>query len=93
MASKTRKRLTRFILIPVIVLLLLVGIAIGILYSQQQRLVELAVKELNRRLPGQLAIGGSEISLFQNYPYISIALNKVQFYPDKQPGTRPIYEA
>ncbi len=99
MASKTLqklhtlKRLCRFILIPVVVLLVLVGIAVGILYSQQQRLVDLAVKALNKKLPGQLAIGGSEISLFQNYPYISIALNKVQFYPDKQPGTRPIYEA
>lgn len=99
MALKTRKRLhtlkkvLRFILIPVVVLLLLVGIAAGILYSQQQRLVEMAVEKLNKQLPGQLAIGSSEISLFQNYPYISIALNKVQFYPNKQPGTRPIYEA
>ena len=93
MASKTLKKLLRFILIPVVVLLLLVGIAAGILYSQQQRLVELAVKELNKQLPGQLAVGGSEISLFQNYPYISIALNNVQFYPNKQPGARPIYEA
>jgi len=33
MASKTLKRLIRFILIPVVVLLLLVGIAAGILYS------------------------------------------------------------
>ena len=91
--GKTLKRLFRIILIPVVVLVLLVGIAAGILYSQQQRLVELAVKELNKRLPGQLAVGGSEISLFQNYPYISIALNKVQFYPNKQPGAPPIYEA
>jgi AsmA-like C-terminal region len=93
MASKTLKKLLRFILIPIVVLLLLVGIAAGILYSQQQRLVELAVKELNKQLPGQLAVGASEISLFQNYPYISIALSKVQFYPNKQPGARPIYEA
>jgi hypothetical protein len=48
MASKTLKRLLSFILIPVVVLLVLVGIAAGILYSQQQRLVELAVKELNK---------------------------------------------
>jgi AsmA-like C-terminal region len=99
MASKTSKKLhtlkkvLRFILIPVVVLLLLVGIAAGILYSQQQRLVELAVEKLNKQIPGQLAIGSSEFSLFQNYPYISIALNKVQFYPNKQPGVRPIYEA
>src|SRR5262249_19550908 len=93
MKPKTRKRLLRFIFIPVIVLVLLVGVAFALLYSQQQRLVGLAVKELNKKFPGELAIGGIEFSLFQNLPYISIALNKVQFYPNKQPGTAPIYEA
>src|SRR6201996_2096880 len=93
MTPKTRKRLLRLIFIPVIVLVLLVGVALALLYSQQQRLVGLAVSELNKKFPGQLAVGGSEISLFQNLPYISIALNKVQFYPNKLPGTAPIYEA
>jgi len=93
MRPKTRKRLLRLIFIPVIVLILLVGVALALLYSQQQRLVGLAVKELNKKFPGELAIGGSEISLFQNLPYISIALNKVQFYPNKLPGTAPLYEA
>jgi uncharacterized protein involved in outer membrane biogenesis len=72
---------------------LLVGIALGILESEHQRLVELAVKELNKRLPGELTIGGSDISLFQNFPYVSIALNQVKFYPNKQAGARPICEA
>ena len=93
MSPKTRKRLIRFILFPIVGLLILIGIAIAILYSQQQRLVNLAVEELNKRLPGELTVGGSELSLFQNFPYISIGLNKVQFYPNKQPGTLPIYEA
>ncbi|HXB95268.1 MAG TPA: hypothetical protein VNU70_08925, partial [Puia sp.] len=93
MSPKTRKRLFRFILFPIAGLLLLVGIAIAMLYSQQQRLVNLAVDELNKRLPGELTVGGSDISLFQNFPYISIGLNKVQFYPNKQPGALPIYEA
>ena len=93
MRPKTRKRLLRLVLIPVIVLVLLIGVALALLYSQQQRLVGLAVKELNKKFPGELAIGGSEISLFQNLPYISIALNKVQFYPNKVAGASPIYEA
>lgn len=93
MTPRTRKRLIRWILYPIAGIILLVGIAIGILYSQQQRLVRLAVSELNKRLPGKLAVGGSDISLFQNLPYISIGLNHVQFYPDKRPGDRPIYEA
>jgi len=93
MTRKTRKRLLRFILLPIVILLLLICTAVAVLYSQQQRLVELAVKELNKQLPGELVVGGSDISLFQNFPYISIGLKKVQFYPDKQTSDKPIYEA
>ncbi|HEY4064732.1 MAG TPA: AsmA-like C-terminal region-containing protein [Puia sp.] len=93
MTRKTRKRLFRWILLPILSLLLLVGIAAAILFSQQQRLVVLAVKELNRQLPGELVVGGSDISVFQNFPYISIGLNKVQFYPNKERTARPLYEA
>jgi hypothetical protein len=93
MASKIRKRLIRFILIPVISLIVLVLAAVAILYSQQERLVALAVKELNKQLPGELVIGGSTISPFQNYPYISIGLKNVQFYASKSKTGKPIYEA
>jgi hypothetical protein len=93
MRPKTRKRLLRLILIPVIVFVLLVGAALAVLYTQQQRLVGLALTELNKKFPGKLAVGGSDISLFQNLPYVSIVLNNVQFYPDKNSNTRPIYEA
>src|SRR5258708_7793187 len=59
MKHRTRKILLRFILLPVISLILLVGIAITILYSQQQHLLELAVRELNKQLPEKLAIAGN----------------------------------
>ncbi len=93
MSPNTRKRLLRVILWPIIVLVLLAGIALAILESEHQRLAELAVKELNKRFPGELTIGGSDISLFQNFPYVSIGLNQVKFYPNKQAGARPIFEA
>ena len=93
MTNKTRKRLLRFLLLPIAVLILLVCAAIAILYSQQQRLVELAVKELNKKLPGELVVTGSELSLFQNFPYISIGLKGVQFYDSKLHTGKPIYEA
>lgn len=93
MTRKTKKRLIHFILVPFSTLLLLIGIAIAILFSQQQRLVGLAVQELNKKLPGELVIGGSDISVFQNFPYISIGLQHVQFYTDKLKTSSPIYEA
>jgi uncharacterized protein involved in outer membrane biogenesis len=93
MKRQTRKRLVRLILLPIVTLLVLIILAISILFSQQQRLVGLAVKELNKQLPGELVVGSSNISVFQNFPYISIGLNKVQFYASKSRTAHPIYEA
>src|SRR5438552_264008 len=93
MTRKTRKRLVRFLLIPIIILLLLISVAVIILNTQQQRIVGYALNELNKKIPGKVVIGGSDISIFQNFPYISIRLKNVQLYPDKQVSTKPIYEA
>jgi len=93
MTRKTRRKLLRFIFIPILLLVLLVGVAVTILFTQQQTLVRLAVKELNKKLPGELVVGGSELSVFQNFPYVSIGLKKVQFYADKKMTEKPIYEA
>ncbi|SFN25218.1 AsmA family protein [Chitinophaga sp. YR627] len=92
MTGKTRKRVLRILLIPIAILIILAGIAVGVLYSQQQRLINLAIKELNKQLPGELVIGGSMISPFQNFPYISIGLKDVQFFATKQQTGRPMYQ-
>jgi uncharacterized protein involved in outer membrane biogenesis len=93
MKSKTRKRLVRFLLIPVISLVLLLAVAFTILFTQQQRLVKLAVKELNKKLPGTISVQGSNISLFENFPYISVRLNNVSFYATKSTSTKPLFSA
>lgn len=93
MRPKLRKRLIRTLWILPLSLVLLVVIAVAILYFQQQRLVNLALKELNKQLSGQLVIKSSNISAFENFPYISIRLNNVQFYPGKQQTVKPFYEA
>ena len=93
MTPKTRKRILRWTLIPIFILILLAGIAAGILYTQQERLVNLAVTELNKKVPGELVVGGSDLSLFQNFPYISIGLKNVKLLPTKIAGVTPIYEA
>jgi hypothetical protein len=80
MKSQIRKVLVRFLFIPLICLTIFIIAAIAVLYSQQQPLVTLAVKELNKKLPGELVIGSSNISIFQNFPYVSISMNDIRFY-------------
>jgi hypothetical protein len=93
MTPKARKRLFRLIGLPILTLLILIGIAIGLLFTQQQRLVRLAVNDLNEKLPGRLEVNGSQISVFQHFPYISIGLQNVKFFPDKTDSAKAIYEA
>ena len=93
MTPKARRRLFRLIGLPLLTLLILIGIAITLLFTQQERLVHLAVKELNEKLPGRLEVNGSQISVFQHFPYISIGLQNVKFFPNKADSAKAIYEA
>jgi uncharacterized protein involved in outer membrane biogenesis len=93
MTPKARKRLLRLIGLPPLILLILIGIAITLLFTQQERIVHLAVKDLNEKLPGRLEIQGSEISVFQHFPYISIGLQNVKFFPNKTDSAKAIFEA
>ena len=93
MKTRLRKIIFRFLILPVICLIILVFAATAVLYYQQQRLVRMAVGELNKQLPGELIVGGSDISVFQNYPYISIAVKNVRFFADKDTTGKTIFEA
>ncbi|MBC9928853.1 AsmA family protein [Chitinophaga qingshengii] len=89
---KAGKKIIRVALISLAALLLLTGIAGGVLYSQQQRLTQMAVDELNKQFAGELVLGNSSISPFSNFPYVSIALHNVRFYANKRMDSKPLYE-
>ncbi|QJB30990.1 AsmA-like C-terminal region-containing protein [Chitinophaga oryzae] len=89
---KAGKKIIRVALISLAALLLLIGIAGGILYSQQQRLTQLAVDELNKQFAGELVLEKSSISPFSNFPYVSIALHHVRFFANKRMDGKPLYE-
>ena len=93
MKTRLRKIIFRFLILPIISLIILVLAATAVLYNQQQRLVRMAVGELNKQLPGELIVGGSDISIFQNYPYISIAVKNVRFFAEKDTTGKTIFEA
>ncbi|RAJ80185.1 AsmA-like protein [Chitinophaga dinghuensis] len=86
------KRILRVAGITLGGLLLVIIIAAGILYSQQQRLTQLAVKELNKQFRGELVLGSSNINPFANFPYISIVLHDVKFYASKKMDHPPLYQ-
>ncbi len=90
MRASIKKWVIRPLLIVGVALVLLLGITFIVLSTQQQQLVSLAVTELNKQFKGELVIEESTISLFKNFPYVSIALHNGQFFADKLKKEKPI---
>lgn len=90
MSPLVRKWVVRPLIIVVISLVALAGVGFVILSTQQTRLVNLAVDQLNTQFKGELSIEESSISLFKNFPAISIALHNGKFFADKTKAGKPI---
>jgi hypothetical protein len=85
-----RKWLVRSLVIVVSTLVVLAGSGFILLSTQQERLVNLAVEKLNKEFKGELEIGESTISIFKNFPAVSIVLHNGRFYSDKTKRENPI---
>ncbi|WP_114750971.1 AsmA-like C-terminal region-containing protein [Pleomorphovibrio marinus] len=69
-----------------------VGAVIGI-YKNQKVLTQKALASLNEQFVGELVVEDSYISPFAQFPYISIDLRGVSFYPNKERSGKALYEA
>src|SRR5690606_30554143 len=90
MNRAVKKWLVRPLTIIFISLAVLVGAVFVVLSTQQQRLVNIAIGELNKQVKGNLSIENSKISLFKNFPYVSVALHNGRFFADKTKTGKPI---
>ncbi|MBT1685598.1 AsmA family protein [Dawidia soli] len=92
MNPNIKKWIVRPLLILLITVVVLAGIGLIALLTQQQRLVNLAVAGVNKQFKGELTIETSSISPFKNFPYVSVALHEVRFFPTKATAGRPLAE-
>ncbi|MBX2893894.1 MAG: AsmA family protein [Cyclobacteriaceae bacterium] len=76
------------LLIPV----LLFGILVGVLYWKQDSIVQELISTANRDFTGEIVVTDSHISPFANFPYISIDLDHVKIYEDKNKAGIPLLE-
>lgn len=90
MHPRVKKWLVRPLIIITSLLCALVTVGFIVLSTQQEKLVNLAVGELNKQFKGEITIEGSTIALFKNFPYVSVALHNTRFYADKTKKGNPI---
>ncbi|WKZ61303.1 MAG: AsmA-like C-terminal region-containing protein [Cyclobacteriaceae bacterium] len=86
--KRLKQLLALFILVPT----LLFGILTALLYWKQDSVVQELVATLNEDFTGTLEVDDSHISPFANFPYISIDLDHVRIYEDKEKDDQPLVE-
>lgn len=84
--------LKRLLLWAVITPLLLISVVIVALYIKQDHVVQELVAIANKDFKGEISISGSHISLFENFPYISIDIDDLKLYETKAKNNRPVLE-
>lgn len=84
------KRLKRILLLVVLIPLILLSILLSILFAHQDEVVSELMVTLNEDFRGEIEIKDSHISPFADFPYISIDLEDVKIYPDKEDHTEAI---
>lgn len=68
------------------------SIAIIILVWQQDKVVQNIVNGLNADFQGAIVIGDTDISPFENFPFVSVVIENVQIYEDKADMFAPILD-
>ncbi|MBQ0734823.1 AsmA family protein [Aquimarina celericrescens] len=81
---KIKKFWKRILLVLILVPILLVGGLMLYIQSNQSEIIKEEIATLNKEHKGLISIGKSELSLFGNFPYISIKVDDVQIFETKE---------
>lgn len=88
--KKKKNSFKRLLLWIFITPLLLLTIAVSVFYVKQEAIVQELVSVVNKDFKGEIKISGSHISLFENFPYISIDLDHLRLYETKDTSTTAV---
>ncbi len=81
---KIKKFWKRILLVLILVPILLVGGLMLYIQSNQSEIIEEEIATLNKEHKGLIRVGKSELSLFGNFPHISIKVDDVQIFETKE---------
>lgn len=84
------KLFKRLLISLLIIPFLLIGLMIVLLYYKQSDIVQHLIQTANKDFNGQVVLLNSHISPFENFPYISIDLEKLKVYETKDTTQKPI---
>lgn len=77
------RRLLKWILFPIGLLVLFFGVTIAVVHYKQDDIVRELLQKVNADFKGRLTIGGSHISFIKDFPLIDIDLENLRIYENK----------
>src|SRR5690242_10462196 len=92
MTPGIKKWILRPLMIVLVSLVLLIGVGVIILYTEQDRIVNIALTKLNKQFNGELVIETTSIPIFKHFPSVGVALHEATLYPDKTKSGTPIFK-
>ena len=84
------KKTWKLIIILLIVPLLLFGVLLVYLQSNQSDIIQKEIAKLNQSYDGLISVGESQLAIFENFPYISIKVEGVHIYESKKDNSPEI---
>jgi hypothetical protein len=82
----------RFLIWSIVTPILLFFTLVIVLFLKQDQIVQELITDLNKDFVGEIEIEDSHISPFEAFPYISIDLDHVKIYEDKENHKEPIVD-
>ncbi|MEI9918915.1 MAG: AsmA-like C-terminal region-containing protein [Bacteroidota bacterium] len=92
MTPGIKKWILRPLIVVLVSLVLLIGVGVLLLYTEHDRIVNVALDKLNKQFHGKLVIETTSISLFKHFPSVGVALHGATLYPDKTKSGTPIFK-
>ncbi|MEM6719390.1 MAG: AsmA-like C-terminal region-containing protein [Bacteroidota bacterium] len=80
---KIKKRWKRIVLGLILVPILVLGGLVLYVQSNQAEIIKGEIAKLNQEYKGRISVGDSELSLFGNFPYISVKVYDFQIFETK----------
>ncbi|RNC86208.1 MAG: hypothetical protein ED556_07880 [Winogradskyella sp.] len=78
-----RKKLWKLLLYIGLIPLLVLSIIFAYIYSKQDAIVKSQISKLNENHAALITVGESNISLFKNFPYVSVKVSDLEIFESK----------
>lgn len=73
------------------VLVICAGSAYFLVLKAKDSILRQVLTQVNKQFPGKLTLQGTDVSLLAQFPFVSLKLNRIQFFSGKDTTTTPIY--